>query len=114
MGWNIRFYDNGVRTDDYDTRVSNLTYNYAHWTECHEYWQPIRDYDGKTVSEAIAIMERVVSKMIVDGIKVIDKNEWLLDNPKMQLTHLEDMLLWLTTNYSVLICLPRHLVIKLV
>lgn len=114
MGWNIRFYDNGVITDDYDTHVSNLTYNYSYWTECREYWQPSIDYDGKTVSDAIAIMEHVVSKMIADGIKVIDKYEWLRANPPMQLTHLEDMLLWLTSNYSALICLPRHLVIKLV
>lgn len=114
MGWDIKFYDNGVRTDVYDNRVSNLTYNYSWWEECHEYWQPLRDYDGKTVREAIAIMEPVVSKMINDGVTVIDKYEWLRSNPPMQMTHLEDMLLWLTSNYSALICMPRHWIIKLV
>lgn len=75
MGWDIEFYDNDVKIDHVNG-VTNLTYNYSWWIECHEYWQPRRDYDGKTVGEAIAIMEQAVSKLIKSGINVIDMSGW--------------------------------------
>jgi hypothetical protein len=111
MGWDIELYDNGVKvSDECVAPITNLTYNYSWWEECHEYWQPARDYDGKTIGEAIAIMEPVVTRMINEGIKT--HHDYL--RAPYPLPHLEDMLLWITTNYKDLILKPRHWTIKLV
>ncbi len=111
MGYDIELYENGVKVSDEDiSPITNLTYNYSRWPECHDYWQPTRDYDGKTIGEAIAIMEAVVARMIKEGIKT-HKN---FLSVKFPLPHLEDMLLWITTNYAALILKPRHWTIKLV
>lgn len=112
MGWDIILYDNGVKVDELNT-LSNLTYNYSWCAECHDYWQPMRDYNGKTISEAIAIMETVVTRMISDGYKPIQLCDYSKEGFKPS-SMLEDMLCWITSNYSKLIYMPRHWIIKLV
>ncbi len=114
MGYNLIYLDeNGVEQDP-ELRVSNLTYNYGWWPECKEYWDATRDYDGKTVGEAIQIMEQVTAKMIADGIVYKDFLQFdKVTNKYIALNHLEDLLAWLIDNYTSLIRMPRQWRIRL-
>lgn len=110
MGWEIDFVDENDEYSHVNLRIMNLTYNYSR-PECKKYWYGPRDYDGKTIGEAIVIMEKAVSAMIDDGIKVVD----LLYNyeDKIHMDIQTELLGWLISNYSDLIRAPRHLRIKL-
>ena len=68
MGWSIRLYDaSGIYMDDESWDLSNLTYNYS-TPECMKYWYGPRDFDGKTVGEALNIMRTTIIAMFSDGI----------------------------------------------
>lgn len=88
----------------YGPHLGDLTYNYNAHLECHKYWKPKRDFDGKTVGEAIANLERATSQMIVDGFPVIYLNESNI---------LESMLKKMFLIYAELIKVPRHYLIDL-
>lgn len=111
MGWDISFIDETDNTECYVTlQIFSLTYNFSR-PECSKYWYGPRDYHGKTIGEAIAIMEKAVSQMIDDGITVVDllynyEHEIVMDKKT-------ELLGWLITNYCDLIKAPRHLRIVL-
>ncbi len=69
MGWTILLYNSiGVYMQDESLcGVSNLTYNYS-VPECMKYWYGPRDYDGKTVGEAMDGMRKAICAMFSDGI----------------------------------------------
>jgi hypothetical protein len=110
MGWEIDFVDENDEYSPVNLRIMNLTYNYSR-PECKKYWYGPRDYDGKTIGEAIHIMETAVAKMIDDGIEVV----YLLYNYKrgIKMDMQTELLGWLISNYTDLIKAPRHLRIKL-
>lgn len=110
MGWDIDFVDENNAYSYVNLRIMNLTYNYSR-PECKKYWYGPRDYDGKTIGEAIAIMENAVSSMIDDGIEVVDLLYNYQHGIKMDIK--TELLGWLISNYSDLIKAPRHLRIKL-
>jgi hypothetical protein len=111
MGWDIEFFNDDGEYYHVNLRILNLTYNYSR-PECKKYWYGPRDYDGKTIGEAIAIMEKAVSTMIDDGIEVVSD---LLYNFRMgiKMDNQTELLGWLISNYSDLIKAPRNLRIKL-
>ena len=110
MGWDIEFIDESTEYSYVNLKILNLTYNYSR-PECMKYWYGPRDYDGKTIGEAISIMEKAVSSMIDDGIEIVD----LLYNYQrgIKMDKQTELLGWLISNYSDLIKAPRHLRIKL-
>jgi hypothetical protein len=110
MGWEIDFVDENDEYSHVNLRILNLTYNYSR-PECKKYWYGPRDYDGKTIGEAIHIMETAVAKMIDDGIEVVDLLYNYQRGIKMDMQ--TELLGWLISNYSDLIKAPRHLRIKL-
>ena len=68
MGWSILLYNSiGVYMQDDSLNVSNLTYNYS-VPECVKYWYGPRDYDGKTIGEAMEWMRKAIAAMFMDGI----------------------------------------------
>jgi hypothetical protein len=69
MGWTILLYNSiGVYMQDESLcNVSNLTYNYS-VPECMKYWYGPRDYDGKTVGEAMDGMRQAICAMFADGV----------------------------------------------
>lgn len=114
MGWDISFYDESDSTESHPSislTILNLTYNYSIWPECQEYWRPKLDYDGKTVGEAMAVMDSVIRRMTAEGVDVYSFEEY--KRKRLTLSRLEDMLMWLTTNYDDLAKLPRHWIIRL-
>ena len=110
MGWDIEFIDENNEYSYVNLRIMNLTYNYSR-PECMKYWYGPRDYDGKTIGEAICIMEKAVSSMIDDGIEIVDLLYNCQRGIKMDMQ--TELLGWLISNYSDLIKAPRHLRIKL-
>lgn len=110
MGWDIQFFNEDGEYCHVNLRIFNLTYNYSR-PECMKYWYGPRDYDGKTIGEAISIMEKAVAQMIDDGIEVVDLLYYCEHEIRMDLK--AEFLGWLITNYSDLIKAPRHLRIKL-
>lgn len=68
MDWYILLYNSfGVYMQDESLYVSNLTYNYS-VPECTKYWYGPRDYDGKTIGEAMEGMRNAICAMFADGI----------------------------------------------
>jgi len=68
MGWSILVYGvSGICMQDDSLQLSNLTSHYC-TPECMEYWHGIRDFDNKTVGEAMEIMQKAIIAMFSDGI----------------------------------------------
>jgi hypothetical protein len=111
MGWDISFIDEDGDCCRVNLKILNLTYNYSR-PECMKYWYGPRDYHGKTVGEAIAIMEKAVANMIADGIEVVSDLLYNYDH-YIKMDVQSELLGWLISNYRDLIILPRHLKIEL-
>jgi hypothetical protein len=108
MGYDIWIIDpeDGERVcgTTYGPHLGDLTYNYTSNIECHKYWKPKRDFDGKTVGEAIATLEHAVAQMIADGFPT----EFLCES-----NILESMLKKMFLLYAELIKVPRQYQIEL-
>jgi len=108
MGYDIWIIDpeDGERVcgSAYGPHLGDLTYNYTAHPECHKYWKPKRDFDCKTVAEAIANLERATSQMIADGFPT----EFLFEA-----NILESMLKKMFLLYAELIKVPRQYKIEL-
>jgi hypothetical protein len=68
MGWSILVYGvSGLYMEHDSLQLSNLTSNYC-TQECMKYWHGPRDFDNKTVGEAIYIMRKAIIAMFSDGV----------------------------------------------
>ncbi len=108
MGYDIWIIDpedgESVCGSLYGPHLGDITYNYTAHVECHKYWQPKRDFDNKTVGEAIANLESATSQMIADGYST----QYLSES-----NILESMLKKMLLIYSELIKVPRNYRIEL-
>jgi hypothetical protein len=107
MGYDIWIINDEGNRDcgsAYGPHLGDLTYNYTANKECHKYWAPKRDFDGKTVGEAIANLELATSQMIADGFPVLFLSESDI---------LQSMLKRMFLIYADLIKLPRNYRIEL-
>ncbi len=109
MGYEIWIIDDEGNRDSaacYAPNIGDLTYNYTAHTECHKYWKPKRDFDEKTVGEAIVNLERATAQMIADGY--LEKS--YATPVDIRLGSMLDRMFEL---YSGLIRIPRHYRIEL-
>ena len=109
MGWSILVYGvSGIYMEDDSLQLSNLTYNYS-TPECMAYWYGPRDFDGKTVGEALDIMRKAIISMFSDGILPL---KWCERETKDNT--LRSMLFWLISTSIDLSKLPKEWTLKLI
>ena len=108
MGWTILLYNSiGVYMQDDSLNVSNLTYNYS-VPECMKYWYGPRDYDGKTIGEAMEGMRKAICAMFADGILPLsDFSKESRDN------FINSLLAWLIRHSIELSKFPKDWTVKL-
>ena len=109
MGWSILLYGvSGVYMEDDSLTMGNLTYNYS-IPECMSYWYGPRDFDGKTVREAMELMRKAIITMFSDGILPL---KWCDRETKENV--LRSLLFWLINTSIDLSPHPKEWIVKLV
>jgi len=109
MGWTIMLYGvSGICMEDDSLMMGNLTYNYS-TPECMVYWYGPRDFDGKTVGEAMDFMRKAIVAMFSDGILPL---KWCDKETKENV--LRSLLFWLINTSNDLSPYPKEWTVKLI
>lgn len=98
----------GVYMENDSLMMGNLTYNYS-TPECCVYWYGLRDFDNKTVGEAMDAMRKAIIAMFSDGILPL---KWCDRGTKENVV--ESLLFWLINTSIDLSKHPKEWTVKLV
>lgn len=107
MGFSIYIKDeNNEHVDKFSyLKICNLTYDFSR-PELIKYWYGPNDMHNKTVEEVIKNLERAVSTMIADKIKIGDISS-------KQPGNINKFLAYLITQYQSFIKMPRNWTVEL-